>query len=162
VQRAEPGESILRPSYIVEPMRIVTGSTVTLPFVATSSGSQQIVVARVKIDGRTVVSQTLGRSAHAGMVMPFQVVLSTSPVNNAQPRHGRLVAEIARDSEVEVDVGLGPTTDQGRADVFERRYMVARTGRQLAVQTPGLQYHRFDFGHVTWVRQNVGDHLAEG
>jgi hypothetical protein len=134
---------------------------VRLPLIATSTASRQVVVARVKIDGRTVASQTLGRRVRSGVALPFDVVLSTRPARNTNAHDGRLVAQVVRDSEVEVDVAFGPTTRQDGADVFRRRFDVSRTGSRLSVQTPGLQYHRFDVGHVVWVRQNVVDHLAE-
>ena len=161
VQRAEPGHSILRPSYLVEPMRVVTGSMVTLRFTATNTGSQPVVVASVKIDGRTVASQTLDHAAHAGKTSPFEVVLVTN-AEDLRARTGRLVANVAADGQVEVDVAFGRVARRGSTtDVFERRYFVTRTGDHLSVQTPGLQYHRFVVGHVVWVRQNVEVHLIE-
>jgi len=88
-------------------------------------------------------------------------VLGTSATNSPAPRPATLFARVSRDAQVSVDVAFGPDADRGRADIFERRYVVARVGDGLAVQTPGLQYHRFDFGHVVWVRQDVEAHLAE-
>ena len=162
VQRAEPGQSILHPSYIVEPMQVKTGSTVTLRFAATNTDSQRVIVAALKIDGRTVASQTLDQTARTGTVVPFEVVLDADASKRFGARPARLVANVGADSQVEVDVAFGPDIRRGRStDVFERRYFVTRAGRQLAVQTPGLQYHRFDFGHLIWVRQNVGVHLIE-
>jgi hypothetical protein len=162
VLRAEPGQSFLHPSYVVEPMRVVTGSTVRLRFAATSTGSQQFVVASVKLDGRTVATQTLAGAARAGSVVPFEVVLEPSGSSGAASRPGVLVAGVGDESQVQVDVSYGPDAHQGpSSDIFERRYFVARTERTLMVQTPGLQYHRFDFGHVVWASQNVGRQLIE-
>ena len=161
VQRTEPGHPLLKPSYIVEPMRIVSGAPVQLRFEATNSEKLPVVVAQVAINGRTVATQVLDRSSHAGATTAFDVVLGTSATSARAPRPATLFARVSRDAQVSVDVAFGPDADRGRADIFERRYVVARVGDGLAVQTPGLQYHRFDFGHVVWVRQDVEAHLAE-
>ncbi|MDQ1477938.1 MAG: hypothetical protein QOE62_3167, partial [Actinomycetota bacterium] len=70
VQRTEPGHALLRPSYVLEPLRIVTGSPVRLRFAATNPitnrDSQPFVVASVTVDGRTVATRTLATDSHAG------------------------------------------------------------------------------------------------
>jgi hypothetical protein len=132
-----------------------------MALVATNTAPHQQITARVRIDGHTVATRPIGRAAHANTALPFQVILTTSPVPDTNHRENHLEAEVSRDSEVEVDVAFGPRGFAGPADVVARRYSVARVGRQLAVQTPGLPYHRFDFGQSTWVSQNVDGQLAE-
>jgi hypothetical protein len=161
VQLAEPGDSILHPSYIVERIRVVTGQTLTLRFDATNTEDRLFAVASVKIDGRTVASQTLDRDSHSGATEHFSVELSVPGASVPRPQPGLLVARVANDGQIQIGIDFGADDRPDRGDVFERRYFVARTGGRLAVQTPGLQYHRFDFGHVVWVRQNVGAHLVE-
>ena len=161
VQRTEPGHPLLEPSYIVEPMRIVSGAPVQLRFQATNTEKLPVVVARVAINGRTVAKRVLDRNSHAGATTAFDVVLGTSAPSTNASRPATLFARVSRDAQVSVDVAFGPDAESARADIFERRYVVARVGDGLAVQTPGLQYHRFDVGHVVWVRQNVEAHLAE-
>jgi Dolichyl-phosphate-mannose-protein mannosyltransferase len=161
VQRSEPGHSILKPSYLVERMEVVRGSTVSLRFDATNSGKLPVVVAAVEVNGRTVATQVLDRRSSAGTTASFEVVLATDPTRLTSPGRGVLVAAVAANAQVSVDVAFGPDPSRARADIFERRFFVARSGDGLAVQTPGLQYHRFDFGRVVWARENVGAHLAE-
>ncbi|MDQ1477228.1 MAG: hypothetical protein QOE62_2457, partial [Actinomycetota bacterium] len=99
--------------------------------------------------------------SHAGATVEFDVVLGPSAVRLTASGRPTLVAAVARDGEVRVDVGFGPDARLDHADVYERAYFVSRTDAGLAVQTPGLHYHRFVVDKVVWVRQNVGDHLAE-
>ena len=84
VQRTEPGHALLQPSYVVEPVRIVTGAQVRLQFAATNPntnrGSQPFVVATVTVDGRIVATRTLATHSHAGATIPFDVVLGPSAV----------------------------------------------------------------------------------
>jgi hypothetical protein len=162
VQRVEPGHSLLRPTYLVEPIRIVTGSTVTLRFNATATARQPVVVASVSIGGRTVASRTLNRVARPGEVLPFEVVLETNGADQSASRPDRLLVNIAAGGQVAVDVAFGPDGRRGpTTDIFERRYFVTRRGRDLAVQVPGLQYHRFNIGRVAWFPQDVGARLGE-
>jgi len=161
VQRTQPGQPILHPSYIVEPMRVVTGSTVTLRFDTTDTSGQRVIVASLKSRGRTIATATLDQNSRAGTVVPFEVTLGPNATTLPAPRHGLLVAQITDNAQVQVDIAFQSDVQGNQADIFERRYFVARFGNDLAVQTPGLQYHRFDFGRVIWVRQNVGTHLIE-
>ncbi|MDQ1386483.1 MAG: hypothetical protein QOG65_3862, partial [Actinomycetota bacterium] len=161
VQRTEPGHALLQPSYVVEPLRIVTGPQVRLRFAATNVGPQPFVVATVTVDGRTVSTRTLATDSHAGATTQFDVVLGRGPVRLTSSARPTLVAAVTRDGEVRVDVGFGPDARRDHADVYERAYFVSRTVAGLAVQTPGLHYHRFVVDKVVWVRQNVGEHLAE-
>jgi hypothetical protein len=161
VQRTEPGHPLLQPSYIVEPMRVRTGSTLTLRFDATNTGTEPFVVASLKIDGRTVATQTVDRVSHAGVSEHFDVALGTNTADLPPSRTGLLVVRVTHDETVQVDIAFGPDARPDRADIFERRYFVTLTGPDLAVQTPGLQYHRFNFGRVVWARQNVEMHLVE-
>ena len=161
VQRTEPGHPLLRPSYIVEPMRILTGPAVQLRFDARNTTKFPVVVAYLQVNGRTVAKQTLARRSSPGAVASFGVVLGADPATLPAEGPRRLVASVARDAQISVGVAFGPDADPAWADTFERRFYVSRGGAGLAVQTPGLQYHRFDFGHVVWVRQNVEANLAE-
>jgi len=161
VQRTEPGHPLLQPSYLVEPLRVVRGPTVRLRFDTTNTERLAFVIADVIIDGRTVATQILDRHSNTGASASFDVVLGTNTATLPTSRPGLLEARVGRDEQIAVDVEFGSDTQRGRADIFERRYFVTVIGAGLAVQMPGLQYHRFDFGHVVWVRQNVGGHLAE-
>jgi hypothetical protein len=165
VQRAEPGDALLRPSYVVEPLRIVSGTQVTLHFRTanpeTNKESQPFVVATVWVDGRMVATRTLATRSRAGATAAFDVVLGPAPVRLTSARPDTLVAQVARDGEVRVDVAFGPDARRDHADVYERAYFVTSTRGGLEVQTPGLQYHRFAIDRVVWVRQNVGARLAE-
>jgi hypothetical protein len=165
VQRTEPGHALLRPSYVVEPLRILSGAQVRLQFTATNPGTnrgaQPFVVATVTVDGRTVATRTLATGSHAGVTVAFDVVLAPSAVRLTASARGTLVAAVAHDGVVRVDVAFGPDARRDHADVYERAYFVSRTDSGLTVQTPGLHYHRFVVDKVVWVRQNVGDHLAE-
>jgi hypothetical protein len=161
VQRTEPGHPLLAPSYVIEPLRIVTGSEVTLRFTATNPGAQPYVVASVSVDGGPVAARTLATRSRAGATVAFDVVLGPGPVNLTAARPDTLSARVARAGEVRVDVAFGPDARREHDDVYARVYYVSRSGDRLAVQTPGLNYHRFIVDRVVWVRQNVGAQLSE-
>jgi hypothetical protein len=165
VQRTEPGHPLLEPSYVVEPLSIRTGTTVTLPFVAVSSTDAPVVVAYVKVGGTTIDTQTLDSTSRSGRRHQFRVTLLAPDAPAPAARDGDLVARVTEDTTVQVGVGFGPDTDLDRADVWERRYYVAvqpGSPDRIAVQTPGLHFHRYDLHGEVWVRENVGSHLAEG
>jgi hypothetical protein len=162
IQQTEPGHPLLQPSYIVEPMQVVTGSTVSMHFDTTNAGRWPVVVASVRMDGRMIATQTLDHGSRRGAMSSFDVVLCASTAHLPAPRRGVLVAVVAADQQVDVDVAFGPDERSGnQSDIYERRYYVSPLGTVIAVQTPGLQFHRFDMGHVVWVRQNVAEQLAE-
>jgi hypothetical protein len=160
VQRTEPGHDLLRPSYIVEPLHVRTGRLVTTRFEATNPAGQPLVIATLKIDGHTVATQTLDRHSSIGATLPFAVVL-TSGGDLPAPRNGLLAARIDHDAQVAVDVAFARDASLSNADVYSRRYFVSHAGDDLALQTPGLQYHRYDFGRVVWIREAVGSRLRE-
>ncbi len=161
ISQTQPGHPLQRPSFLVEPMQVVTGSTVTLRFRARNTHDEPVVVASVQVNGRNVATQTLRRNSRVGEAAPFEVVLGSSTASLPVSRPGVLVARVGGNGQVRVDVAFGANARRDQADVFERRYFVARTGQELAVQTPGIQYHRFEPGYVVWARQNVGANLEE-
>ena len=94
VQLAQPGDSILEPTYGIEPLQVVSGQTLTLRFDATNTGNGPFVVATVRIAGRTVATQTLDRESHAGATEHFSVELvvlgANLPARSTQsPRRAR-------------------------------------------------------------------------
>jgi hypothetical protein len=165
VQRTEPGHPLLSPSFVVEPLTIRTGTAVTLPFVAVSSTDQPVVVAYVKVGDDLVAAQTLDAASQRGRRHPFRVTLLAPDAPAPPPRDGELVVRVPQDTTVSVGVAFGPDADLAHADLWERRYYVAvRPGPpdQIAVQTPGLHYHRYLVHGEVWARENVESHLAEG
>ena len=162
VQRSEPGDALLRPSYIVEPLRVVTAPTVRLHFATKNPGHWRVVSVAVVVDGHALATQTLSRNSRRGATASFDVVIGAPTAELPSPATGTLVARVAHDGQVAVDVAFGPH-DRGdrRADVYSRRYFVAAHPDTLAVQLPGLQYHRFDFGKTLWIRENVDATLTE-
>jgi hypothetical protein len=104
----------------------------------------------------------LDRHAHAGSTAPFAVVLAAPGARLPAARPGLLVGRVEHDGQVQVDVAFGPDANGSTgADLYERRYYVSARDDALAVQTPGEQYHRFDFGKPVWVRENIDARLAE-
>lgn len=69
VQRTEPCHPLLRPSYLIEPLRIVRGPTVRLRFDPTNTEGLPLVIADVIIDGRTVATQILARHSRNDRVV---------------------------------------------------------------------------------------------
>jgi hypothetical protein len=161
VQRTEPGHPLLKPSYIVEPMHVVRGPTVDLGFETTNPAGQPFVVASLYVDGHRVSTQVVDRASHSGAVLPIDVALAADRSDLPAPRPGLLAAAVEHDGQVEVRVAFGPGPGPEHSDIYARRYDVARDGSDLLVQTPGLQYHRYDFGSVVWVRENVNARLRE-
>ena len=66
VLRAEPGDELLEPTYVLEPLEITRGSTVTLRYDIVNTTGQTHVLAGVQIGDRTVATQTLDDSVRVG------------------------------------------------------------------------------------------------
>ena len=136
VQRTEPGHPLLKPSYIVEPMRIVSGAPVQLRFEATNNEKLPVVVAQVAINGRTVATQVLDRSSHAGATTAFDVVLGTSATSARAPRPATLFACVARRA------GLGRRGVRSRRGQGAGRHLRAPLRRSAPSATGSRYRHR--------------------
>ncbi len=162
VQRAEPGHDLLHPSLVLEPIHIIRGSTVRLPFDATNTTGAPVVAASLRIDGRTVAHSIIEKHSKTGDIVSFDVVLGGRDSVLPRPADHELVGRIMNAGQFEVTVAFGQTRqDNPQSDEYDRRYLVSTTKHGLAIQAPGLQYHRYTFGHIVWARENVNEHLSE-
>ena len=66
VQRADPGDSILRPSSLMEPVVLKSGPTVTLRYDVTSNDRSPVVVGYVSVNGDVAQTQVLDRHSTLG------------------------------------------------------------------------------------------------
>jgi hypothetical protein len=161
VLRTEPGDPLLRPTFLLEPLIVKAGPTVSLPFEIENTTPQPVVTAYVSVDGETAASTTLDLASQKGARYDLTVTLVAPDVPLPPEAPGTLVARVNDSGTVAVGAAFGPDESLADADVYERRYYVAVQPGRLGVQTPGLHYHRYEFDDEVWVRENVGPHVVE-
>jgi hypothetical protein len=160
IQRTEPGHPLFQPSYVMEPLQVKTGDTVTLGFDITGDGPP-VMMGYVSVDGVVLGKQTLDTAARRGTTHHFEVVLVAPGTPPPAPRPGTLVVAVGHDGVVQVGAAFGRDDDLGHSDLWERRFFVATYPGRVAVQTPGLNFHVLRFNGEQWLAQNVEKHLVE-
>jgi hypothetical protein len=161
VLRAEPGDELLEPTFLLEQLEIERGSSVVLPFAVTNTSAADHAVVSVVVGDRTVVSREITAAAGTDAGVAVDVALVAPGGTPPPARPGLLVAEVPDDATVHVRAAFGPTASADDGEVVERRYYAARRGDELLVQRPGLHFRRYRSDGEVWAAQNVDVNLRE-
>ena len=110
VLRTEPGHPLLRPSFLLEPLTVKAGPTVSLPFEIENTTPQPVVTAYVSVDGETAASTTLDQASYTGARYDLTVTLVAPDVPPPPEAPGVLVARVStRAARSRSASGSGPT-----------------------------------------------------
>jgi hypothetical protein len=149
-----PGDEILNPTRFIERLHVSRGTAVTLRFRIVNTVGFPTVVSKMTV-GNTTQQIVLDTVSKKGATYEVAWTLTTAPTTKSP-------------TDMTVAPGRGTATVQaefvandGKSELYERRYPYIATDARLAVLQPGVGRYYFQFGSPVWLDQDVTPTLAQ-